>query len=40
MAKNYRIIVKTVLSYLIAESRMWEMEKSKNIIQNWLVLHR
>ena len=40
MAKNYRIIVKTVISYMIKELRIWEMEKSKNIVQNWLVLHR
>ena len=40
MAKNYRIIVKTVISYMITELRIGEMEKSKNIIQNWLVLHR
>ena len=40
MAKNYRIIVKTVISYMIKELRIVEMEKSKNIVQNWLVLHR
>ena len=40
MAKNYRIIVKTVISYMIKELRIGEMEKSKNIVQNWLVLHR
>ena len=39
MAKNYRIIVKTVISYMITEPRIEEMEKSKNIIQNWLALH-
>ena len=40
MAKNYRIIVKTVISYMIKELRIVEMKKSKNIVQNWLVLHR
>ena len=39
MAKNYRIIVKTVISYMITEPRIEEMEKSKNIVQNWLALH-
>ena len=29
MAKNYRIIVKTVISYVIKELRIGEMEKSK-----------
>ena len=32
MAKNYRIIVKTVISYMIKELRIGEMEKSKNIV--------
>ena len=40
MAKNYRIIVKTVISYMIKELRIVEMKNSKNIVQNWLVLHR
>ena len=30
MAKNYGIIVKTVVSYMITELRIGEMEKSKN----------
>ena len=40
MAKNYRIIVKTVISYMIKELRIVEMKKSNNIVQNCLVLHR
>lgn len=42
MAKNYGIIVKTVVSYMITELRIGKMEKSKNIniIQDWLMLHR
>ena len=39
MAKNYRIIVKTIVSYMITELRKGEMGKSENIIRNWLVVH-
>ena len=39
-AKNYSIIVKTIISYMITELRKGEMGTSKNIIRNWLVLHR
>ena len=34
------MIVKTIISYMITELRKGEMRKSKNIIRNWLVLHR